>query len=243
MSSRKLSALLVDDERLARAELRRLLAAHPEIEVVGEAQDVAEARSALGRLAPELIFLDVQMPGGSGFDLVADVPESCRIVFVTAYSEHALRAFDVNALDYLLKPVPPARLAETVARVLRDEPRPLPAATQLDGEDPLLVAQGGHYRVVKVKDVVCLTAARDVSELHTADGRVAAVSRSLKDWEAVLPKRQFLRIHRSTIVNLDHIEKLEPWFQAGFRVTLRGHKEPLEVSRRFASLLRERILT
>jgi two-component system LytT family response regulator len=115
----KLRALLVDDERLARVELRRLLAAHPEIEVVAEADSVATARTALASAQPDVVFLDVQMPGGSGFELLGGDGLELAVVFVTAFDAHALRAFEVNALDYLLKPVHPERLAQAVGRLLR----------------------------------------------------------------------------------------------------------------------------
>ena len=117
MSAEPLTALIVDDERLARQELRALLAVHPEVQVVGEAASVDEAARHLAREQPDVVFLDIQMPGESGFDLFARAPVSSRVVFVTAHDAHALRAFDVNALDYLLKPVVPARLAESIARL------------------------------------------------------------------------------------------------------------------------------
>jgi two-component system LytT family response regulator len=234
----RLSALIVDDERLARTELRRMLAAHPEIDVVGEAGDVAEAEAALARLSPDVVFLDIRMPGASGFDLVEKVPSGTRVVFVTAYSEFALRAFEANALDYLMKPVPPERLAAAVRKMLEGAPSGPAGGRPLHLDDPLIVPAGTHYRVVRVRQIVCLRAARDASEAVTADGRTTLVGRSLKEWEEVLPPRHFLRVHRSTIVNVDHVERIEP----GFRVRLRGLGEPVEVSRRHAALLRERLV-
>lgn len=237
-----LAALVVDDERLARTELRRLLAAHQEVEVVGEAGDVAEAEAALASLAPDVVFLDIQMPGGNGFDLVEKVPAGTRIVFVTAYSEFALRAFEANALDYLMKPVPPERLAATVRKLVSGAVRPDPGGKPLHLDDPLIFPSGIHYRVVRVRQIVCLRAARDSSEAVTADGRTTLVGRSLKEWEELLPPRHFLRVHRSTIVNVEHVERIEPWFHASFRVKLRGLPEPVEVSRRQATVLRERLV-
>jgi len=238
----RLTALLVDDERLARAELRRMLAAHPEIEVAGEAVDVAEAEAAIARLSPDVVFLDIRMPGASGFDLVEKVPSGTRVVFVTAYSEYALRAFEANALDYLMKPVPPERLAAAVRKLLDGTPAASAPGRPLHLDDPLIVPSGTHYRVVRVRQIVCLRAARDSSEAVTADGRTTLVGRSLKEWEELLPPRHFLRVHRSTIVNVEHVERIEPWFKAGFRVRLRGLPDPVEVSRRHAALLREMLV-
>jgi YesN/AraC family two-component response regulator len=137
-------ALLVDDERLARTELRRLLGHHPEIEIVGEAANAAEARKALAELEPELLFLDVQMPGETGFDLLASLDFLPRVVFTTAYDEYALRAFEVSALDYLVKPIDPRRLASTVARLPRaGSPRAAPSRLTTTAERlrPLLAEQ------------------------------------------------------------------------------------------------------
>lgn len=239
----RLRALLVDDERLARAELRRLLAPHAGIEVAGEAGDANEARLALAAVAPDVVFLDIQMPGGTGFDALENVPAACRVVFVTAYSEFALRAFDANALDYLLKPVRPERLAETVARLTGAAPSaaPPPSRGALHPDDPLIFPSGTSWRVVRVKEIALLKAAKDYSEATTRDGRTTLVTRSLRDWEATLPPRQFLRVHRSTIVNLDLVERIEPWFRSSYRLALRGVAEPVEVSRRCAGLLRDRI--
>lgn len=238
----RLSALLVDDERLARAELRSLLAVHPEIAVAGEAASLEEARRALAETEPDVVFLDIQMPGGTGFDVLESIPTGSRVVFVTAYSEFALRAFEANAVDYLLKPVHPARLAETVSRLLRRVPRGAAPRAPLHPDDPLIVPDAKHYRIVRVKEIVSIHGAKDNSEVRTTDGRTTLVSRSLKEWEETLPPRTFLRIHRSTIVNVDQVERIEPWFNSSFRIYLRRATEPLEVSRRFATLLRERVV-
>lgn len=237
-----LSALLVDDERLARAELRTLLAAHPEVTVAGEAEDVESAAARAAELGPDVVFLDIRMPGEDGFSLVPRLPAGARIVFVTAFSEHAVRAFEVNALDYLLKPVAPRRLAETVRRLLAGSPPPAPPRKALRRDDPLIFPSGDHYHVVRVGQIVSIVAARDDSEVITADGRRTLVSRSLKEWAETLPSTTFLRVHRSTIVNVDHVERIEPWFRSAFRIHLRKLPEPVVVSRRFAALLRERLV-
>lgn len=234
-------ALVVDDERLARQELRRLLAAHPEVRVVGEAAGVDEAARLIEREQPDVIFLDVQMPGESGFDLFERAAVGARVVFVTAHDAHALRAFDVNALDYLLKPVAPERLAATVTRLRRKaEPGDEPPPRRFTMADFVFLPVDGRARFLRVGGIVCVLAAGDASEIVTADGARGRVPRSLKAWEDRLPEQQFVRIHRESIVNLQYVERIEEWSHESFHVHLRGIPEPLTLSRRHASRLRAR---
>ena len=232
-------ALLVDDERLARVELRRLLALHPQVQVVGEADSVESAVRQVEALQPELVFLDVQMPGASGFELLSRLPEArFQTVFVTAHDAHALRAFEVNALDYLLKPVHPERLARTLARLEGAHVEPEGPRPKLAEDDLLLLEEGGRSRFVKVGHIVCLCGAGDYAEVVTEDGKRTLSSRPLKDWEARLPERLFARIHRSALVNLSYVERVEKG--PGAQVHVRGLREPLPLSRSHAAQLRER---
>ncbi|HEU4852081.1 MAG TPA: response regulator [Telluria sp.] len=132
--------LIVDDERLARSELRRLLAAHPEVQIAGEAANAIEARQLIEELAPDLVFLDVQMPGGTGFDLLASLDDAPPVVFTTAFDQYAIRAFDVSALDYLLKPIEPARLAHALKKLNRE---PEPAREKLQPADAKVFIKDG----------------------------------------------------------------------------------------------------
>ncbi|MBJ6763564.1 response regulator transcription factor [Myxococcaceae bacterium JPH2] len=241
-----LRALLVDDERLARVELRELLAPHPLVKVVGEADGVAPALERIQALQPDLLFLDVQMPGESGFDLLARLPECpFEVIFVTAHDAHALRAFEVNALDYLLKPVHPERLARTLARLETGErpkpPPPLgPVRQKLAEDDMLFLENGARSRFVRVDQIVCVCGAGDYAEVVTADGARTLSPRPLKEWEARLPERMFARIHRSALVNLAFVERVDRSLSGGGDVHLRGLPEPLPLSRSHASGLRER---
>jgi two-component system LytT family response regulator len=245
---RPLSAIVVDDERLARRELIRLLGVHPEIAISGEASSVDEAAALVGAVDPDVVFLDIQMPRRSGFELLDAAEVRGRVVFVTAHDVHALRAFEVNALDYLLKPVHPARLATTIARLLAAEPgfaAPAPAAGpapapagegRLELDDHLFLPAGRAARFVRVRTIVCIRGAGDYSELALADGKQLLSARSLKEWAARLPPA-FVRVHRSAIVNLDHVERVE---REGndLRLHLRGSAEPVPLSRRHAQRLR-----
>lgn len=237
----KWKALLVDDERLARTRLRTLLAAHPEIEIVGEADGVNAALRAITATAPDVLFLDIQMPGATGFDLVNQLEQPVSIIFVTAYDAHAIRAFEVNALDYLLKPVQPERLARAVAR-LHDQPLPAETtARPLEYDDSLFLSVGETARFLRVNAIKCITAADVYSEITTTDNQTLLVHKPLAEWEARLPAKHFVRIHRGTIINLAFVERVEPWFNAAWRLHLRGQAEPLMMSRRYAARLRERM--
>ncbi|MGH7528057.1 MAG: LytR/AlgR family response regulator transcription factor, partial [Gemmatimonadales bacterium] len=236
--SEAIRALVVDDERLARQELRRLLAAHPEVRVVGEAAGVGEAARLIEREQPDVIFLDVQLPGETGFDLFERAAVGARVVFVTAHDAHALRAFDVNALDYLLKPVAPERLAETVTRLRREAEPGADPTRRFTMSDFVFLPVDGRARFLRVNGIVCVLAAGDASEIVTADGARGRVPRSLKAWEDRLPEQQFVRIHRESIVNLQCVERIEEWSHESFHVHLRGIAQPLTLSRRHAARLR-----
>jgi two-component system LytT family response regulator len=236
----RLSALIVDDERLARQELRALLAVHPDVEVVGEAASLDEAARHLARGQPDVVFLDVQMPGESGFDLFTRAPVTSRVIFVTAHDAHALRAFDVNALDYLLKPVAPARLAEALTRLRRESGSTPSAVRRFELGDFVFIPIDGRSRFLRVSQIVAVSAAGDATTVQIADGSQGRVPRSLKAWEERLPPRQFVRIHRESIVNLQFVERVEEWSHESYHVHLRGQSEPLTLSRRYAARLKAR---
>ncbi|WP_420455478.1 LytR/AlgR family response regulator transcription factor [Rubrivirga sp.] len=247
-----LRALLVDDERLARRELRALLAAHPEVEVVGEAADADQAQALLDRLAadgapPDVVFLDVQMPGRSGFDLLDDLDAVPDVVFVTAYDEHALRAFRVSALDYLLKPVDPERLAEAVGRVAaRAASRPAPSDAGprvLGPADRVFVKDGDRMHLVRLGDVRRFESVGNYTQLHFdgPGGRAhAVVARSLSALEARLDPGHFARASRSEIVGLAHVVGVDDALNGGLLVRL-GDGTTVEFSRRRALALRDRL--
>lgn len=239
MSAR--TAIIVDDERLARRELATLLKAHPELQLAGEAASVDEAASLVRAVDPDVIFLDIQMPRRSGFDLLEAAEVRARVVFVTAHDVHALRAFEVNALDYLLKPVHPARLAVTVERLLTALDAPLSSAADRPDTAPLLLddhlflSEGRASRFVRVRSIVCIRGAGDYSELTLADGKRMLSPRPLKEWEARLPPQSFLRVHRTAIVHLDHVDTVLRVSEQAFQVSLRGLDEPVPLSRRHAA--------
>jgi len=237
--------LIVDDERLARKELVRLLKAHPEAQVVGEAANADEARSKLAELKPDLVFLDVQMPGENGFELLESLESVPHVVFCTAYDEYALRAFEVNALDYLLKPVDPARLSQALKRVetLREEgpaePDPVPRTGPLQPDERVFVREGDRCWFVPVRSLRLLESEGNYTRLHFEDHK-PAVFRSLNAMEERLSADTFFRANRAQVINLEFIEKIEPWFSGSYVVTLRGG-DRVELSRRQSQAFRARM--
>lgn len=237
------TAIVVDDERLARRELRKLLEeGHgDQIRVVGEAATVQEAATLAGLHDPDVVFLDVHLARESGFDLLPLLDRTVTVVFVTAFDRYAIRAFEVNALDYLLKPVAPRRLAAALARLGQPAVAEPAAAEALTYDDRLFLRLDDRMVFLRVRDIVAILAAGDNSVLHLADGRQARARKSLREWVDRLPEREFVRIHRSTMVNLEFVERLEEWSHFSYRVYLRGLAEPLQMSRRWGAKVRSRL--
>ena len=224
-----MKALIIDDERLARLELRRLLAAHPEVDIAGEARGGEEALALMPKLGPDVIFLDIQMPGISGFDLLERLDDLPQVIFTTAYDEYALKAFEVNALDYLLKPVAPARLAAALARV---RPRTEPARLE-----QVFVRDGDRCWIVRLPDIFLLESEGNYTRVNFASER-PLIRRSLNALEEQLDPAMFFRTGRKEIVNLKWIQKVDISVAGGLVVTLRGGRT-IEMSRRQSSKLRE----
>lgn len=227
--------LLVDDERLARAELRRLLKAHPDVEVVGEAVDAEDGLRRIAELAPDLIFLDVQMPGGSGFDMLAVLGQAPNVIFTTAYDQYALRAFEVNALDYLQKPVQAARLAAALERCTSRQGRDI--VRQPGAPRKLFIRDGERCWFVALQDVRLFESEGNYTRVHF-DVHRPLMLRSLKQFEERLDPQRFFRTSRRHLVNLDHVERASPNEAGGFDLTLRGGGKSVEVSRRRAAEFR-----
>jgi two-component system LytT family response regulator len=228
----RVRVLIVDDEPPARRELRRLLGEHPEIQVAAEAASCREAEAALARERFDLLFLDVQLHPGSGFDLVPAVPPGTPIVFVTAFDRFAIRAFEGSALDYLVKPVESARLAVTLARAV--------AKNAVRDSSTIVIGSSGKIEEIDVTSITHVTARGDYCTVHTADAAQRLVEVPLREWERRLPAGEFLRIHRATLVSLRFIERLAP-ARNGWRVHLRGVTVPLTTSRRRAARVRRRL--
>jgi two-component system, LytTR family, response regulator len=234
-----MKTIIVDDERLARNELKRLLEDFPKVSIIGEAANATEAIELLDEHSPDVIFLDIQMPGKSGFELLDElegkVPE---VIFTTAYDEYAIKAFEVNALDYILKPIDPARLAEAIHKVeVELKHREEHAAHGLLGEDDkVFVKDGEKCWFVKLKSVKLFESMGNYVRLHFEDQK-PMILKSLNSLEERLDPKVFFRANRKHIINLNAIEKIEPWFSGGLLVTLKVEPgetamEKIEISRR-----------
>jgi two-component system LytT family response regulator len=236
----RLSAVIIDDERLARNEMRSLLGKYPEIEVIGEAADVSSGVLVLENNQPDLLFLDIKLGNESGFELLDRIRRRPRVVFVTAYDEYAVRAFEVNAMDYLLKPVNPNRLKKTIARLVKKAPK-RKASRTLDYKDRIFLQIDDKTQFLKVSDIRTIQAAGDYSQLHFGAAKHGLVLKPLIHWEKRLPEKYFVRIHRGTIVNLEYVTKIEKWFHRSYRVHVEGISEPKILSRRRANELKNKM--
>jgi two-component system LytT family response regulator len=235
----KYRAIIIDDERLARKEMRSLLAEFDEIIVAGEAEDIASALMLIEDEKPDLVFLDIQLSHESGFELLEKTEQYFRLIFVTAFDAYAVRAFEVNAIDYLLKPVNPERLAKAIER-LGHESAPVKAANLFQFEDRIFLQPGGRSLFLKVSEISHIAAANDYSEVFTSDKRKFLVEKSLREWETRLPLKNFLRIHRGILINLEEIEHIENWSNRTFQIRLKNYSQPFNVSRRYAVKLKDK---
>jgi two-component system LytT family response regulator len=233
-----MKAIIIDDERLARTELRKLLQDFPEIEVVDEAANVDEGISKIENHNPDIIFLDIQMPGKTGFDLLAELDHAPQVIFTTAYDEYALKAFEVNALDYLLKPIEPRRLADTMEKLSKGRQASMPNRSGAEYErhsllgedDQVFVKDGERCWFVKLSEVRLFESVGNYAKVFFGPNK-PLILKSLNALEERLDDKVFFRANRKHIVNLRMIEKIEPYFNGGLLLELKGG-EKIEVSRR-----------
>jgi len=230
-------AIIIDDERLARNELKKLLLDFPEIEVIAEAANASEGVERIDSLNPDLIFLDIQMPGKTGFDMLSELERAPNVIFTTAYDEYALKAFEVNALDYLLKPVEPKRLADALQKLqLEEDKDPISDHTIsvnrsiLNEHDQVFVKDGERCWFVKLSDIRLFESVGNYAKVYFGPNK-PLILKSLNALEERLDEKVFFRANRKHIVNLRLIEKIEPYFNGGLLLEMKGG-EKIEVSRR-----------
>jgi len=232
-------SLIIDDERLARETLKDMLADFPMIEIIGEAESVSHSIQLINSFAPHLLFLDIQLTDGTGFDLLSKISYSGKVIFITAYDEFAIRAFEVNAIHYLLKPVSHVSLKEAIDRLQRTEFEKVPDnLINFKFTDRLLVSSGSFLNFIKVSSIVTIAAAGDYSLIRTSDGKELIDSKTMTEWEDRLPKNHFLRINRSVIVNFDAIEKTEQKSVNLILINVRGITKPFRISRLYYKKIR-----
>lgn len=236
-----MKTLIIDDERLARKELTSLLDNYPELEIVGEAVNADEAFEKIQSLKPELIFLDIQMPGKTGFELLEMLDSSPKVIFTTAYDEFAIKAFEFNALDYLLKPINTERLAETITKLLsKDDKKEKEEKTpqrKLGANDQVFVKDGDRCWFVKLADVRLFESDGNYIKVYFEKNK-PMIHKSLNALDEKLDDRSFFRASRKHIINLGWVDTIEPWFNGGLMVQLKGG-EKIEVSRRQAARFKD----
>mgnify|MGYP001814614749 CR=1 FL=1 len=225
-------ALIIDDEPLARLELRRMLQEHAHIDIRGEAESVPDAIDAIEKLSPDILFLDIDLGAQTGFDLLEKVARNFRIIFVTAYDEYAIRAFKVNALDYLLKPIHPDRLTEAVSRL--GNPYHHETGFRLEPFDKILVSHKSYSRLISVSHISYIEACGDYSCIYTRDGFRGTLHHTIKRWMERLPEKMFIQCHRSYIVNTDRIRRLDKKGRERFEIALDKPDLCLPVSKGFS---------
>ena len=235
-------AIIIDDERLARNELKKLLLEFPQIEVIDEAANANEGAEKIEAQNPDLIFLDIQMPGKTGFDMLLDLVKAPHVIFTTAYDEFALKAFEVNALDYLMKPIEPRRLADALQKLLQADEKEQASQLfinrgMLGESDQVFVKDGERCWFVKLAEVRLFESVGNYAKVFFA-GNKPLILKSLNALEERLDERVFFRANRKHIVNMRMIEKIEPYFNGGLLLDIQGG-EKVEVSRRQAVKFKE----
>lgn len=233
-----MKAIIIDDERLARKELLTLLENHPNIDVVDEAVNADEALEKIETHDPDVIFLDVQMPGKTGFEMLETMERVPQVIFTTAYDEFALKAFEFNALDYLLKPIQAERLSESVQKIqARSTKKSHSRDHKLGGDDQVFVKDGDKCWFVKLSDVRLFESDGNYIKVYFENFK-PMIHKSLNALDERLDDRTFFRASRKHIINLGWVESIDTWFNGGLLVQLKGG-EKIEVSRRQSARFRE----
>ncbi|GAA5119426.1 response regulator transcription factor [Luteolibacter yonseiensis] len=231
--------IIVDDEVGARRGLRRLLEAHDDVRILGEAENVAAAKDLLAEATPDLVFLDIEMPGGNGFGLLEALRPETKVIFVTAHSHHAVKAFEVDAVDYLLKPLDPDRLATALLRARQRVEAAAVRPPRYNRDDHLTLRDGRRTFVVPIRKIVALEADGDLTRFLISESKPLLISQTLGRFAKILPDPPFVRINRSLIVNLDKVEALENTSRNASLLFLQGNEKPIGLRRITATRLRE----
>ena len=230
-------AIIVDDERLARNELRRLLADYPDVEIIEECNSAEAAISAVDALRPDVVFLDIHMPGKDGFGVLKELDFMPHVIFITAYDEYAIKAFEVNALDYLLKPIEVDRLKEAIKKVKAELVEPIDKLKKLGINDQIFVKDGDRCWFVNLSDVPMFESEGNYVRVYF-DKNKPLILKSLNNLSNKLDEVSFFRANRKFIINLNWVDSIENWFNGGLMVKLKNG-EKVEISRRQASKFKE----
>ncbi len=226
-----MKAIVIDDSRLARNELKRLLKDFDTVQIAGEASNAMEAIEKIENEKPDLIFLDIQMPGKDGFELLEELDYIPEVIFTTAYDEYAIKAFEFNALDYLLKPVQKDRLAGALSKISEKQEREsTESGERMTSSDQVFVKDGDKCWFVQLSEVRLFEVEGNYTKLYFDDQK-PMIPRTLNYLETRLDPKKFFRANRQQIINLNWIERIEPWFSGSIKIYMKGGHE-VDVSRR-----------
>jgi two-component system LytT family response regulator len=237
---RRLTALIIDDERLARLNLRKKLSMFSEIEVIGEASGIETGIKAIRDLSPDLLFLDIKLSDGTGFDLLEKAEFKGKVIFQTAYDEYACRAFEINALDYLLKPITKERLKKVISNLIHSEyEKNICNILKFRYDDRIMIEQKKNIHFIKVENIIYIKAVREYTSLFEKGGKEYVVLKSIGDWQKALPDEHFARVHRNSIINFNYIERSERYGNTA-NIFLTGIHEAILISRGYYKLIKSR---
>jgi two-component system LytT family response regulator len=237
---KRLTALIIDDERLARLNLRKKLNMYSEIEVIGEASGIETGIKALRELNPDLLFLDIKLSDGTGFDLLNKFEFKGKVIFQTAYDEYACRAFEVNALDYLLKPITRERLKKVIDNLINSSnENSVHNNPRFRYDDRIMIEQRKCIHFIKVENIIYIKAVREYTSLFEKGGKEYVVLKSIGDWQKELPDEHFARIHRNSIINFNYIERSERYGNTA-NIFLSGIRDAILISRGYYKLIKTR---
>jgi len=239
MAKDTIKSVVVEDVDMMRITLKKVLDGFPNIEIVGEASDYESARRVINNTKPDLVFLDIDLNGLNSIDLLNEITCEPKIIFITAHPDFAIKAFELNAVDYILKPISSERLKRAIDRVTEIDPKGN-AGTVMDEiqerfkpDQIILLNFDGKLTFIKIQDINFIEAFGNYTKIHMNDGKLSITYNSIKNWDNRLPYDVFIQIHRSTIVNLLNVAKIEKWANDTGRLFLKGIEKPFEISRSY----------
>jgi two-component system, LytTR family, response regulator len=237
---KRLTALIIDDERLARLNLRKKLSVFSEIEVIGEASGVETGIKAIRDMNPDLLFLDIELSDGTGFDLLNKADFQGKVIFQTAYSEYACRAFEINALDYLLKPLTKERLKLVIENLnISQDEKSVQNKPKFRYDDRIMIEQRKCIYFIKIENIIHIKAVREYTSIFEKGGKEYVVLKAIGEWQKELPDEHFARVHRNSIINFNYIERSERYGNTA-SIFLEGISEAILISRGYYKLIKAR---
>ena len=226
-----ISAIIVEDSRLARNELKELLKKHSQIELVAEAENVDDAFQLINEKQPQILFLDINMPEKNGFELLEMLDNVPLTIFTTAYDEYAIKSFEYNAFDYLLKPISQERFSKTIEKVIATIEKEQTETKPFELHRQIFIKDGENCWLIRISEISVFEIVGNYTRVYFEDNK-PLIYKSLNQIEAKLPEDTFFRANRQQIINLNHVDKVIPWFNGKLKVTIKNSNQEIEISRR-----------